>query len=125
MTMAQLISRRVAEGARRLSRQMNTRLSPRIGAGIEGATAIDEWEAEGGAGMPQAGVHGTSRRSAHDRLLLERLGEALVGEWNKLPAPLQRTVYERAVVDGSSLNRVTRRRQMARFLHDHKKPGAI
>ena len=127
MSMANLISKRVAEGARNLSGQLNWRMSRRVGAGVEAATALEEWEAEGGAsaGMPQASEHGASRPSALERLLLQRLGAALVGEWNNLPAPLQRVIYERAAGGGSPLNRLTTRRQMARFLHDHKKPGPV
>jgi hypothetical protein len=55
-----------------------------------------------------------------DRLLLERLGAALVGEGSDLPVRLQRTVYERAVSVSSPSNRPTIRCQMARFLQDHK-----
>jgi hypothetical protein len=91
------------------------------GAGIEAATALDEWEAEGGtAAAGAAGEGDASTRPPLDRLLLERLGAALVGEWSNLPARLQRTVYERAVSVSSPSNRPTIRRQMARFLHDHK-----
>ena len=127
MTMANLISKRVAEGARNLSGQLNRRLSRRVSAGIEAATALEEWEAEGGAsaGVRQASEHGASRPSPLERLLLQRLGAALVGEWNNLPAPLRRAIYERAAGSGSSSNRLTTRRQMARFLHDHKKPGPV
>ena len=112
MTMASLISRRVAESARNRSRQ------------VDAASALEEWEAEGGAsaGMPPTGEHGASRPSPCERLLLERLGAALVGEWSKLPAPLQRTLYDHAAGGTSSSNRLTMRRRMARFLHDHKVP---
>ena len=57
-----------------------------------------------------------------ERLMLQRLGAALVGEWNNVPRLLQRAIYERAAGGGTSLNRATTRRQMARFLHDHKTP---
>lgn len=123
MTMAQLISKRAAESARNLSRQPGGGLSPRVGSGIDAArAALEAWEAEGGAsaGVPQ-GEYAASRPLSLERLLLERLGAALVGEWNNLPAALQRAVYERAV-GGSSLSRLTMRRQMARFLHNHKQP---
>jgi hypothetical protein len=127
MTMANLISKRVAEGTRNLSGPLSSRLSRRVSAGIEAATALEEWEAEGGAsaGVPQASERGASRPSPRERLLLQRLGAALVDEWNNLPVPLQRAIYERAAGGGSSLNRLTTRRQMARFLHDHKKPGPV
>ena len=80
---------------------------------------------EGGASAdgPQASGRHASPPSLLERLLLERLGAALVGEWNNLPAALQRAVYERAAGGSSSWSRLTMRRQMARFLHDHKKPG--
>ena len=102
MTMAKLISRRMAAEARNLSGPLSDRSSTRAGAGVEAATAIDP--------------------TASDRLLLERLGAALVAEWNNLPPPLQRAVYERAAGGRASLNSLATRRQMARFLHDHKKP---
>jgi len=127
MSMANLISKRVAKGTRNLSWQLNSRLSSRVSAGIEAAGALEEWEAEGGAsaGVPQPSEHGALRPSALERLLLQRLGAALVGEWNNLPVPLQRAIYERAAGGSSSLKRLATRRQMARFLHDHKKPGAV
>jgi len=96
MTMADLISKRVAQATRNSS-----------------------------AGVPQASEYEGSRPSPLERLLLQRLGTALVGEWNNLPVPLQRAIYERAADGGSSLNRLSTRRQMARFLHDHKKPGPV
>jgi hypothetical protein len=124
MTMAKLISRRMADEARNLSRPLSNRLSTRVSAGIEAAMALEEWEAEGGsADLTQAIERTASRPSPVDRLLLERLGAALVGEWNNLSAPLQRAVYERATGGGASLNNLTTRRQMAQFLHHHKKPG--
>jgi len=127
MTMANLISKRVAESTWNLSHGKNRHLSPRVGAGIEAATALEDWEAEGGAsaGVPQEIEQTTPRASPLERLLLQRLGAALVSEWNNLPAPLQRAVYERAAGGGSSQNGLTMRRHMARFLHDHKKPGSL
>lgn len=129
MTKVHLISERVAPDARDQSRRLNSRLSARVDAGVEAATtALEEWEAEGGASaaVPQAREHAVPRPSPPiERVLLERLGAALVGEWNHLPARLQRAVYERAAAGGSSSTRVTRRREMARFLHDHKRPGRV
>ena len=122
MTMSHLISKRMAEGARTLQRGLSSPLSPRAGGSPEAAASLEEWEAEGGAGagLPQAGDDGEPAPSTFERMLLERLGAALVGEWNNLPAPLQRAVYERAVGGSSSWNRLPMRRRMARFLHDHK-----
>jgi len=40
MTMANLISKGVAEGTRNLSAQLNRRLSRRVGAGVEASNAL-------------------------------------------------------------------------------------
>ena len=55
MTMANLISKRVAEAGPNLPRPMDRRLSPRVSAGVEAAASLAEWETEGGAsaGVPQ------------------------------------------------------------------------
>lgn len=122
--MTNLISKRMAKATRDPSHRLDSRLSPCVDAGIEAATALEEWEAEGGAsaGVPQAGE--PTAPLPLERLLLQRLGTALVSEWNHLPAPLQRAIYERAADGGPSSKRLTMRRHMARFLHDHKKPGS-
>ena len=111
-----------AAGARELLRFAKGRSLLRVDACIEAATDLEKWEAEGGAspGAAWAGENGVAPPSALDRLLLERLGGALVSEWNHLPVRLQRAVYERAVSVSSPSTRPTIRRQMARFLHDHK-----
>jgi hypothetical protein len=45
-----------------------------------------------------------------------------VGEWNNLPTPLRRAVYERAVAVGAAPGGdAAMKRRMARFLHDHKR----
>jgi hypothetical protein len=66
-----------------------------------------------------------SPASLLERLLLERLGGALVGEWNNRPAALQRAVYDRATGGSSPSSRLTMRRQMVRFLHDRKSRGTV
>ena len=64
-TMANLISKRVAKSARNLPRQLSGRSPSRVSARIEAATALEEWEAEGGAsaGAPQASEHGEPKPS--------------------------------------------------------------
>jgi hypothetical protein len=88
---------------------------------IECATALDEWEAEGGAAASAEPLSqpGAAQRPPLERLLLERLGAALLDQWSDLPVPLQRMIYEHAVSDGASPNRTALRREMARFLHEH------
>jgi hypothetical protein len=106
-------------GGRPMKESVSERSFGRVGANNEGATALAEWEAEGGTtpGAGGAGEDDASTRPPLDRFLLERLGVAIVGEWSALPARLQRTVYERAVCLSSPSYRPSIRRQMARFLH--------
>ena len=55
--MLNLISKRMAEGARNLPQPTNRRLSPHVSARVEAVASLEDWEAEGGAsaGVPQAG----------------------------------------------------------------------
>src|SRR2546423_14853130 len=96
MTMMDLISKRVIESTRGVSRQLDSRLSPRASAGIETTTALEEREAEGAAsaGLAHAREHDGSRLAPLERLLLERLRKAPLGEWNNLPTPMHRPHYE-------------------------------
>lgn len=115
------IHRKAADG-RPMKPSASERSMVRVGTSIGAPMALDEWEAEGGApaGAGRTGENDAASQPPLDRLLLERLGAALVTEWSNLPVRLQRTVYERAVSVSSPANRPTIRRQMARFLHDHK-----
>lgn len=80
-------------------------------------TELLVWEAEGGAIDAPADA---SRPAAGDALLLERLGAALVREWDTLPMPVQRAVYDRAAPADAGRDGQAARRDLARFLHDHK-----
>lgn len=59
-----------------------------------------------------------------DQALLLRLGAALVQEWNTLPMAIRRALYERAVEGAPAALDDRRKRDMAIFLHEHKRPGA-
>jgi hypothetical protein len=73
MTMTDMISERVVEVTADDFRSMNSCLLRRVSAGVETATALEEWEAEGGApaGPPQASEHDAGRLSPLECLLLE------------------------------------------------------
>jgi hypothetical protein len=91
---------------------MNATPTPRID--------LSRWEAEGGTPLPSAMQPGA------DAPLLQRLGAALVAEWNKLPMPLQRAIYDRAVAAGladDDDDEPALKRRMALFLHQHKRPA--
>ena len=49
-----------------------------------------------------------------------RLGAALLGEWNNLPMPLRRAIYDRAVRGAMTGDPSALKRRMACFLHDRK-----
>jgi hypothetical protein len=79
---------------------------------------LSRWEAEGGTPLPSA------MQPGGDAPLLQRLGAALVAEWNKLPMPLQRAIYDRAVAAGlADDDEPALKRRMALFLHQHKRPA--
>jgi hypothetical protein len=88
----------------------------RTAAEARAAAELARWETEGGSPPePHAAPLG-------DEPLLRRLGAAVVGEWNNLPTPLRRAVYERAVAVGAAPGGdAAMKRRMARFLHDHKR----
>ena len=54
MTMANLISKGVAEGTRNLSAQLNRRLSRRVGAGVEASNALEERDARFGSALSRS-----------------------------------------------------------------------
>lgn len=110
-------------GAQRIRQAASGRLASRVRADVvETAMGLEEWEAEGGAsaGVQHAPEDDAEALSAVEPVLLRLLGAALVSEWNNLPMPLQRAVYGRAVAGDSTHDPLTLKRQMARFLHDHK-----
>lgn len=88
-----------------------TPAAPTTGARAE----LARWETEGGSPPPAT--------SDGDALLLQRLGAALVRQWNELPMPLQRAVYDRAVAGLAPDEETAMKRRMARFLHQHKPPA--
>jgi hypothetical protein len=97
-----------------MSRSMNELLPPRIA--VAANDCLDAWDAEGGA----SGVGGEGR-PATQRLLLERLGAALLDEWHALPTPVRRALYERAVTgEATACDRAPLKRRLARLLHDHQ-----
>jgi hypothetical protein len=104
---------------------MDNNLHPDVGDDIESATDLEAWDAEGGAlAIPaQTGGDAATALSAAERRLLGRLGAALLGEWNHLPMPLRRAIYDRAVRGATTFDPSALKRRMARFLHDRKGSG--
>lgn len=83
---------------------------------------LQGWEAEGGAPAGGSSWPGSLSMplSPADAPLLERLGTALVGEWDGLPTPLQRALYDRAVAADARGGDAVLKHDVARLLHDHK-----
>jgi hypothetical protein len=92
------------------------------GGDVEPAIDLQSWDAEGGALPVTTQVRGNtaSALAAVERQLLGRLGDALVAEWNNLPMPLQRAIYDRSVRSTTTGDPAALKRRMACFLHDHK-----
>jgi len=59
-----------------------------------------------------------ARSQSHSDELLERLGVAVVSEWNGLSMPVRGSLFERAVRVPTSSDDGRVRAQLARFLHD-------
>ena len=86
---------------------------------------LEAWDGEGGApGAPvQTSDAAPAAARAVHRRLLECLGAAVVCEWKRLPMPLQRTLYNRAVGGETARPQSAHKRRMARFLHVHGSRG--
>lgn len=85
---------------------------------------LPTWDAEGGAlsGVAVPPTAADAEMATDDDLLL-RLGAALVREWNTLPMPTRRALYDRAVSGPAPAEDAALKRDMAIFLHDNKSPG--
>ena len=63
--------------------------------------------------------HGTAL-AAEEEHVLRCLGAAVIMQWNALPTPLQRELFDTAGSVGKLLETEALRGQIARFLHKHK-----
>ena len=84
------------------------------------ATALDQWENEGGARSPALAL----RFDGGDLLepevqILKCLGAAVVGVWNELPTNVQRDLFRRTVAN-KTYDVARLKEQIARFLRKHK-----
>lgn len=58
--------------------------------------------------------------AAEEEHVLRCLGAAVIMQWNALPTPLQREIFDTAGSVGKLLETEALRGQIARFLHKHK-----
>ena len=66
-----------------------------------------------------------ARRLAEtERNAVERLGAAVVFEWNELPTDVQRVLFRRASAVKDLYDPTELKARIARFLHDHKDDDA-
>lgn len=82
------------------------------------AKALARWEGEGGA-LGASGKTDQKLDEAEVRILT-RLGAAMLSEWSKLPADLQRAIFSRASTFHAASDGFRIKAEIARFLHDHK-----
>jgi hypothetical protein len=81
------------------------------------SSAISRWTDDGGAVLDRHPPRGdVSGWSASDRAIVERLGIAVLEEWEALPMRVQRTLFRRAAGDVFGGDEMSA--QIARFLHD-------
>jgi hypothetical protein len=87
--------------------------------------ALDRWDQEGGApASAWALKYRRSNLADHERDILERLGAAVVCEWNALPTDIQRALF-RYATSGESFDPAQLKVQLARFLHNRKDGAAF
>jgi hypothetical protein len=58
--------------------------------------------------------------AAEEEYVLRCLGAAVIMQWNALPKPMQREIFDTAASVGKLLETAALRGQIARFLHKHK-----
>ena len=58
--------------------------------------------------------------SQDEERILQCLGAAVLLQWNDLPTPIQRQLFEHAVATGEARQTAQLKEQIARFLHTHK-----
>lgn len=84
------------------------------------AADLERWAGEGGAQvLPRALRYKSGELGDKERQILESLGAAVVSEWNKLPADVQRAIFQHAAAN-KTYDPARLRAQIARFLHNHK-----
>jgi hypothetical protein len=86
------------------------------------AEGLARWEGEGGApqALPRSDRGRAKALAAAERHVLERLGAAVVMEWNALPTAVRRAIFRHAWAAEASYDPVRLKARVARFLHDHK-----
>ena len=86
------------------------------------AEGLARWEGEGGApqASPRSDRGGAKALAAAERHVLERLGAAVVMEWNVLPTAVRRAIFRHAWAAEASYDPVRLKARVGRFLHAHK-----
>jgi len=86
------------------------------------ASALARWESEGGAPGPASEPvrDGPLPLSQREERILQCLGAAVLLQWNDLPTPIQRQLFEHAVAVGEARQTAQLKEEIARFLHMHK-----
>lgn len=91
------------------------------------ASALARWESEGGAPGPASELSRDKPvpLSEEERRILQCLGAAVLLQWNDLPAPIQRQLFEHAAAMGEAGQTAQLKEQIARFLHTHNDDARV
>jgi len=86
------------------------------------ASGLARLESEGGAPGPASELSHDKPvpLSEEEGRILQCLGAAVLLQWNDLPTPIQRQLFEHAVSMGEARQTAQLKEQIARFLHKHK-----
>jgi hypothetical protein len=86
------------------------------------AKALGRWDNEGGASAlsPEPDLGPDLALHAVEERVLRFLGAAVIMQWNDLPTEIQRKLFDDAASMSDSARQFELKRQIARFLHEHK-----
>jgi hypothetical protein len=86
------------------------------------ASALARWENEGDASGPASALSRDKPvlLSEDEGRILQCLGAAVLLQWNDLPTPIQRQLFEHAIATGEARQTAQLKEQIARFLHTPK-----
>jgi hypothetical protein len=86
------------------------------------ASALAGWESEGGAPGPASELSRDKPvpLSEDEERILQCLGAGVLLQWNDLPTPIQRQIFEHAVSMGEAGQTAKLKERIARFLHKHR-----
>jgi hypothetical protein len=86
------------------------------------AKALGRWDNEGGStgSSPEADLGPDLALNAAEERMVRCLGSAVIMQWNDPPTEIQRKIFDDAASMTDPARQFELKKQIARFLHEHK-----